>query len=82
MKMVELLSLKDYQFTFKAFFYVDVSIHFNPIVLRKAKIVYNFGLSECNMVNTHSAKLKTAELAVLIKKKKKRGWWGWGGSRG
>ena len=23
----------------------------NPIALRKAKIVYNFGLSECNMVN-------------------------------
>ena len=23
---------------------------FNPIVLRKAKIVYNFGLSECNRV--------------------------------
>ena len=24
--------------------------HINPIALRKAKIVYNFGLSECNMV--------------------------------
>ena len=24
--------------------------HFNPIALRKAKIVYNFGLSECNRV--------------------------------
>ena len=24
---------------------------FNPIALRKAKIVYNFGLSECNRVN-------------------------------
>ena len=23
---------------------------FNPITLRKAKIVYNFGLSECNRV--------------------------------
>ena len=23
---------------------------FNPIALRKAKIVYNFGLSECNKV--------------------------------
>ena len=23
----------------------------NPIALRKAKIVYNFGLSECNRVN-------------------------------
>ena len=25
--------------------------HVNPIALRKAKIVYNFGLSECNRVN-------------------------------
>ena len=25
--------------------------HFNPIALRKAKIVYNFGLSGCNRVN-------------------------------
>ena len=25
---------------------------FNPIALRKAKIVYNFGLSECNRVAT------------------------------
>ena len=24
--------------------------YFNPIALRKAKIVYNFGLSECNRV--------------------------------
>ena len=24
---------------------------FNPVALRKAKIVCNFGLSECNMVN-------------------------------
>ena len=23
----------------------------NPVALRKAKIVYNFGLSECNRVN-------------------------------
>ena len=27
-------------------------ILFNPIALRKAKIVYNFGLSECNRVNS------------------------------
>ena len=25
---------------------------FNPITLRKAKIVYNFGLFECNRVNS------------------------------
>ena len=28
-----------------------ISYELNPIVLRKAKIVYNFGLSECNRVN-------------------------------
>ena len=27
-----------------------VGFVFNPIALRKAKIVYNFGLSECNRV--------------------------------
>ena len=27
----------------------------NPIALRKAKIVYNFGLSECNLVKLYSA---------------------------
>ena len=31
---------------FKGFFFFDM----NPIALRKAKIVYNFGLSECNRV--------------------------------
>ena len=28
-----------------------IQCSFNPITLRKAKIVYNFGLSECNRVN-------------------------------
>ena len=28
-----------------------VFIRLNPIALRKAKIAYNFGLSECNRVN-------------------------------
>ena len=27
-------------------------IYSNPFALRKAKIVYNFGLSECNRVNS------------------------------
>ena len=27
---------------------------FNPIALRKAEVVYNFGLSECNRVNDNS----------------------------
>ena len=29
-------------------------INFNPVALRKAKIVYNFGLSECSRVDTSS----------------------------
>ena len=29
----------------------QISYLVNPIALRKAKIVYNFGLSECNRVN-------------------------------
>ena len=28
-----------------------IPIYLNPIALRKAKIVYNFGLSECSRVN-------------------------------
>ena len=31
---------------------LKISQNFNPIALRKAKIVYNFGLSECNRVKT------------------------------
>ena len=27
--------------------FIRAGTHFNPIVLRKAKIVYNFGLSRC-----------------------------------
>ena len=52
----------------------------NPIALRKAKIVYNFGLSECNRVKRKNfllgqqnscfytkkaAKMKTARLLLL-----------------
>ena len=45
----------------------------NPIALRKAKIVYNFGLSECNRVKeTHSSlssfKTKSVLLIVLCLK--------------
>ena len=36
----------------------------NPIALRKAKIVYNFGLSECNRVK--ALKVKIDELANSI----------------
>ena len=30
----------------------SVPIYLNPIALRKTKIAYNFGLSECNMDNS------------------------------
>ena len=35
-----------------------VSIHFNPIALRKAQIAYNFGLSECNKVKVPFYKIQ------------------------
>ena len=43
---------------FKGFFFFGM----NPIAIRKAKIVYNFGLSECNRV-----KRKTIVLSKNIK---------------
>ena len=41
MEMAELLPLKAYLYAYTKL---------NPTALRKAKIVYNFGLSECNRV--------------------------------
>ena len=38
----------------KDFFFFDV----NPIVLRKAKLVYSFGLSECNRVKKNNCAFK------------------------
>ena len=35
------------------FIYYELFGDFNPIALRKAKIVYNFGLSECNRVKVY-----------------------------
>ena len=34
----------------------QVCFSFNPTALRKAKIVYNFGLSECNWAHTKEKK--------------------------
>ena len=34
--------------------FAEVIAYINPIALRKAKIVYNFGLSECNRVKNQS----------------------------
>ena len=41
---------------------------FNPIASRKAKIVYNFGLSECNRVKVYSSynTFKTASCIICI----------------
>ena len=33
-------------------------LKFNPVALRKAKIVYNFGLSECNKVKYPNIKVQ------------------------
>ena len=42
---------------------------FNPIALRKAKIVYNFGLSECNRVKRRPriANRKLQKLSPFLK---------------
>ena len=39
---------------------------FNPIALRKAKIVYNFGLSECSRVNLRQCKTMKAILSSYV----------------
>ena len=39
---------------------------FNPIALRKAKIVYNFGLSECNRVKFND----TGHYNILVNSRK------------
>ena len=57
---------------------------FNPVALRKAKIVYNFGLSECNRVKMGSVFLRnefaprdqilSLESVPIEKEAKKRKW--------
>ena len=42
MKRNSLIYRKEYTFLY-------FTIHFNPVAIRKAKIVHNFGLSECNV---------------------------------
>ena len=39
---------------------------FNPIALRKAKIVYNFGLSECNRVKHQQPSIKIVMYQNMI----------------
>ena len=40
-------------------------LYLNPIALRKAKIVYNFGLSECNRVNIPTLVFVTPVMSQL-----------------
>ena len=40
----------------------SIPTKFNPIALRKAKIVYNFGLSECKRVKTKMEILQVTRL--------------------
>ena len=47
---------------FKA--YTEIGAVVNPIVLRKAKIAYNFGLSECNTVK--GPKMKITEIGNTV----------------
>ena len=47
----------------------DLYLHcslFNPTALRKAKIAYNFGLSECNRVKEQYVKVYTVCHAICI----------------
>ena len=44
------------------------SIPINPIALRKAKIVCNFGLSECNRVNCSLYRDELESAATLVLK--------------
>ena len=45
----------------KSVFFLDV----NSIAIRKAKIVYNFGLSECNRVNENTIREVTLPFSFL-----------------
>ena len=42
------------------------TIRFNSVALRKAKIVYNFGFSECNRVNKFLTKHASKSWAILL----------------
>ena len=53
--MLRVMGSNSVSFSFDSYFCFDPQKKaFNPIALRKAKIVDNFGLSECNMVEGRS----------------------------
>ena len=45
---------------------IEYVFTFNPIALIKAKIVCNFGLSECNRVNSEPEKCKSSLYTSII----------------
>ena len=47
-------------------FKLEKPVSFNPIALKKAKIVYNFGLTECNRVYTILAVLSAIGLYTTL----------------
>ena len=49
----------------KACILKDFFFDMNPVALRKAKIVYNFGLSECNRVKRKTIVL-SKDIKILI----------------
>ena len=46
-------------------FKVSCTKYINPIALRKAKVVYNFGLSECSRVNERNIFLHGSQLLTF-----------------
>ena len=44
----------------------DIMTCLNPIALRKAKIVYNFGLSECNRVKIAIHLCRSFEILIQL----------------
>ena len=48
---------------------VDHLVTVNPIALRKAKIVYNFGLSECKRVKIVKTRISKIITLIVLKMK-------------
>ena len=44
----------------------DGGFQFNPVALRKAKIVYNFGLSDCNRVKVSSERWQECKIEQAV----------------
>ena len=44
----------------------DFGFQFNPVAPRKAKIVYNFGLSRCNRVKVSSTRWQECKMEQAV----------------